>query len=96
MKRQNLSLDSVVVASKDQVSCDLEGEAAILNLKTGAYYGLNPIGARIWQLIQTPKRVPEIVDTLVPAYEVDPKRCQSDIVALLQDLISDGLAEVQS
>ena len=36
---------SIVVAAKDQVSCDLAGEAAILNMKNGVYYGLDPVGA---------------------------------------------------
>jgi len=35
-------------------TCDLAGEAAILGLKNGIYYGLDPVGARIWNLIQTP------------------------------------------
>jgi hypothetical protein len=47
---------SRIVASRDQVSCDLSGEAALLSLKTGVYYGLNPVGARILSLIQTTRR----------------------------------------
>ena len=37
----NLLMQSVVVAAKDQVSCNLEGEAAILSLAKGTYYGLD-------------------------------------------------------
>ena len=44
-----------MVATKDQVSCDLAGEAAILNIKSGVYYGLDPVGARIWNLMQEPR-----------------------------------------
>ena len=51
---------SVVVAAADQVSCDLGGEAAILDLKSGIYYGLDPVGTRIWSLIQQPKAVRDI------------------------------------
>jgi len=52
-----LSEESRLVVSKDQVSCDLAGEAAILNLKNGVYYGLDPVGARIWNLIQEPRKL---------------------------------------
>jgi Coenzyme PQQ synthesis protein D (PqqD) len=51
---------SVVAAAKDQVSCDLAGEAAILNIKNGVYYCLDPVGARIWSLMQEPRAVAEI------------------------------------
>ena len=47
-----ISGSSIVVAAKAQVSCDLEGEAAILHRDSGVYYGLDPVGARIWRLVQ--------------------------------------------
>ena len=90
----NLSGQSVVVAAKDQVSCDLEGEVAILSLANGIYYGLDPIGAHVWTLLQQPRRVEEIRDAVLREYEVEPERCQSDLLALLERLQSEGLIEV--
>jgi hypothetical protein len=90
-----VSEDSTVVAVKDQVSADLAGEAVILNLKSGVYYGLNEVGAQIWQLIQEPKTVTTIRDTLLEEYEVQPDCCQRDLLALLRELASVGLVEVQ-
>ena len=66
-----ISRDSMVVVSQDQVSCDLSGESAILNLKAGVYYGLNEVGTRIWKLIQEPRRVGDLRDTILEEYEVD-------------------------
>jgi hypothetical protein len=74
---------SVVVAAKDQISCDLAGESAILNVKSGVYYGLNPIGARIWNLVQEPRAVAE------------PERAAGDLVGLLEKLLAEGLIEVK-
>jgi hypothetical protein len=89
-----ISEHSTVVAVKDQVSADLAGEAAILNLKSGVYYGLNEVGARIWQLIQKPTTVTTIRDTLLEEYEVESDSCGRDLLALLQDLATAGLIEV--
>jgi hypothetical protein len=86
-----LSEQSVVVASKDQVSCELAGEAAVLNTKTGVYYGLDPVGARVWQLVQQPRRISEVGEQIVAEYDVESQRCMSDIVALLEKLRSEGL-----
>lgn len=85
---------SVVVAVKDQVSCDLAGEAAILNIKSGVYYGLDPVGARIWKLVQEPRAVAEIQNTITHEYEVETDRCARDLVDLLEKLLSEGLIEV--
>jgi hypothetical protein len=81
-----ISESSTVVVTKDQVSCDLSGEAAILNLKSGVYFGLNTVAASIWKLIQEPKTVKEIREAILEEYNVEPKRCEQDILELLQEL----------
>jgi hypothetical protein len=89
-----LSLHTVVVASAEQVSCPLGEEAAILNLKNSVYYGMNPVGARVWDLLKQPKRVSELRDVLLEEYEVEPERCSQDLLALLQKMREEGLIEV--
>ena len=90
-----VSGDSTVVAAKDQVSSDLGGEVAILDLKAGVYYGLDAVGARIWSLIQEPRTVNEIREILLEEYEVEPERCERDLLVLLQRLATEGLIEVE-
>jgi Coenzyme PQQ synthesis protein D (PqqD) len=85
---------SVVVATKDQVSCDLAGEAAILNIKNGVYYGLDPVGARIWNLMREPRAVADIQNTITGEYDVEPERCARDLLGLLEKLLAEGLIEV--
>ena len=91
-----VSGDSTVVAAKDQVSSDLGGEVAILDLKAGVYYGLDAVGARIWSLIQEPRTVNEIRDILLEEYEVEPEHCERDLLALLRRLADEGLVEVRN
>jgi hypothetical protein len=91
-----VSGSSTVVAPKDQVSSDLGGEVAILDLKAGVYYGLDAVGARIWSLIQEPRTVNEIRDILLEEYDVEPERCERDLLALLRRLADEGLVEVRS
>ncbi len=91
----SLSERSIVVAARDQLSCDLGGEAAILNVKSGVYYGLNPVGARVWKLIQQPCRVAEIRQTLLGEYDVDPSHCEADLMELLEKFLAAGLIEVK-
>ena len=89
-----IKLASRVSAIPDQVSCDLSGEAAVLSLRSGIYYGLNPVGARIWTLVQKPVIVTEILQTIVAEYEVDASVCEADLMQVLGDLATHGLLEV--
>lgn len=81
-----LSLDSRVVAARDQVSCNLSGEIVILNVESGLYFGLDLVGARVWELIQQPRSVAEIVEVLLQEYDVDEQRCRHDVLALLDEM----------
>ena len=90
-----ISERTVVVAAKDQVSCDLAGEAAILNIKSGVYYGLDPVGARIWNLVQEPRTVVQIQDAITSEYDVEPDRCARDLIGLLERLLEEGLIELK-
>jgi Coenzyme PQQ synthesis protein D (PqqD) len=89
-----LGIESRVIASKDQVSCDLEGEAAILNLKNSVYYGLDPVGARVWQLIQEPMTLGQIRDVLRAEYDVEAAQLEADIRDLVEQLAEQGLVEI--
>ena len=77
-----------------QVYADLAGELAILDSKTGIYYGLDPVGARIWSLILEYKTVAEIRAILLEEYEVDPPQLEGDMAHLLGDLFAKGLIEI--
>ena len=89
-----ISIDTSVVVADDVVSCDLDGEAAILNLKDGVYYGLDPIGAKIWNLIQNPRILNEVVEKIWEEHDVEKERCKDDIFELIEELINNGLVKV--
>ena len=95
LNMSTLSETSFVVASADQVSSDLAGETIILNLKAGMYYSLDAVGSRIWSLIQEKRSVRDLRNIIFEEYKVEFDRCESDLLALLQELYASGLVEVK-
>ena len=93
---ESIRTSSIVVVAKEQVSCPLGEESAILNLKNSVYYGLDPVGARVWTLLQRPRSVGELRDALLSEYDVEAGRCEQDLLALLETMRSEGLIEVRS
>ncbi len=90
-----LTRDTTVVAVSDQVSCTLEDEAVVLHLGKGMYYGLNPVGATVWNALQQPKTVGELVELVTGQFDVDAGKCEDDLAALLGQLEDAGLIEVR-
>lgn len=93
---REISESSIIVAFQEQISSDLGKEAVILNLKTGVYHGLNEVGATIWNMIQQPKTVSDIKQTILLEYEVEAQQCDRDLFELLGSLISAGLIDVKN
>ncbi len=91
---ENITVSSVVVAKKEQISTDLGGEAVILGLGSGQYYSLNDVGTRIWDMVQSPTTVLTLRDTIVGEYDVEADRCEQDVLEVLKDMASEGLIEV--
>ena len=88
--------NKTVAAVKDQVSCVLDGETAILHLGSGTYYGLNAVGSTIWNLIQEqPRTIAEIHDRLLQQYEADAGECERDLLNVLDDLSKASLVEIR-
>jgi hypothetical protein len=94
-RQPDVNPDSQVVASGDEVHCDLAGEMVILNLQSGVYYGINTVGARVWELLREPRTVRELCDSITGEFEVDGSTCLADLIALLEDLRGAGLVQIR-
>ena len=90
-----ISLESTVVRSADQVSTDLGDEVVILGLQSEEYFSLDGVGPRIWEMIQEPRTVQEILDAILNNYAVEPERCERDLLAVLGELADEGLIEIK-
>jgi Coenzyme PQQ synthesis protein D (PqqD) len=86
-----VTLDSRVQVNEDVLFQELQGEAVLLNLKSGIYFGLDPIGTRIWQLFAEHDALSEIVQVITEEYDVARDRCEADLVMLVTELECQGL-----
>lgn len=66
-------------------------EIVMLHLGNSTYYGLDPIGVRIWSLLKDGQGPNEIRDTLAKEYEVDREIIAADIARFLGELKANGI-----
>ena len=86
---------SIVSVSPNAVFSEVSGEAVILNMYDGVYYGLDPVGVSIWKAMQQPVAIGRIHEVLLDEYDVEPDRCMSDLLTLLEQLERCKLVDVQ-
>ena len=90
-----ISLANTFIPSKDAVFRDLDGEAVILHLDSGTYFGLNAVGTRIWQLMERDGRLTAVLDDLRTEYDASPDVLERDLLDLVARLVDARLGEVK-
>jgi hypothetical protein len=88
--------DPIISASPNHVSGDLNGETILLSSTTNMYYGLDPVGSRVWALIQEPKRISAICQQLASEFDVDPAVCERDIQELVRKMADADLIIIEA
>lgn len=91
----HISLEHTFAISKDAVFRDLDGEAVILDLGSGKYFGLNAVGARIWQLVAQHGGLRSVHDDLCREYDASPDILEHDLLKLLTELEQARLVEMR-
>ena len=94
MSTPTLTLADQVVAAKGTAFSDLAGEAVVLHLRTGRYFGLNSTSAVIWKLIQSPCSIADVRDAVSRTYDVPLARCEAEVIAFLEDLQRSDLVSI--
>lgn len=84
----------MIIATQDAISCDLNGEAVIMHLPSESYFGLDPVGAAIWNFIQTRRSFDAICDHLMAEYDVSREQCAAEVARLIDEMRANGLVDV--
>ena len=71
----------------------LDGEAVLLNIRTGAYFSLNKVGTHIWQLYNDGQTLAGTVGGVCQRFAVDPQRAETDVRNLTEKLLERGLLQ---
>ena len=92
MKRV-LSMASQVQIPESIAVHDLQGELLLLNTTTGVCVSLDPMGSRMWQLIQEQHALHKVLDALLHEYEVTEAQCEQDLLSYVAQMLEDGFVE---
>jgi hypothetical protein len=95
MHESPFSSARVVTATSEQLSSQLGDETVVLSLKTGVYYGLNPVGARVWELAQEGDvSLGEIRERILSEFDVTAEVIERDLAELIENLQAEGLIQI--
>ena len=87
----SLSESRQVIKAPDVLLQDLNGEAVLLNLRNGQYYGMDENSFHMYKALTTSSSIQAAYETLSQEYEVEPGQLRSDLDKFLAHLLENGL-----
>lgn len=89
-----INLDTIINKNLEIDDTDLDGEKVMMNLDKGEYFMMNEVGSRIWDIIEQPMNVRQVIDILREEYEVDEETCMDTVIEFLGRLDNADLISV--
>lgn len=77
----------------DVLVSEVDGEVVMLDRESDVYYGLNEVGAHIWEQLEEPRTVDELEGSTAETFDVSRVRCRDDVREFLTELLDSGLIE---
>jgi hypothetical protein len=68
------------------IDSQIDDETVMMDVEKGAYYGLNNIGSAIWDALEEPKTISNLIDVLTKKYEVSSEECEKDITPFIEQM----------
>lgn len=80
-----------VIKPPDVLLQDLEGEAVLLNLTNGQYYGMDENSHHMYQTLVSSSSIKVAYETLLIEYEIEPEQLEADLEQFVSHLLDNGL-----
>lgn len=90
----SVTLADRVIPSDEVLIQEMGGEAVLLDLASERYFGLDPVGTRIWALLGEHPSLQAVADIIINEYDAPPERIHTDLLALVGQLAEAGLVKV--
>ena len=88
MKSENVvNLQSVISRNPEIIHSAMDSEVVMMSVDQGLFFGIDTIGTHIWNLIETPLKVEDLIEKLVVSYDVERSVCENDTLLFLNDML---------
>ena len=86
-----LNINTYICRSESAVFTSIDGEIVMMDIESGAYYNLNSVATRIWELIEKPVSIGDICKHLIEDFDVSPQDCEEKTISFIHNLISKNI-----
>ncbi len=91
-----LNLDCIVQRDPDVIAAEADQDLVMVSIANGFYYGVSDVAREIWEAIERPKKISDLIDDLAASYNIDRSTCEEETLSFLEHLLSEQLLQVKN
>ncbi len=91
----SITLQSLIARNLEIITNEIDDELVMMSVEEGKYFGLNAIGASIWEQLEEPKTIESIVNILLDKFEVNQEQCEKESLDFISEMIKKNVILVQ-
>src|SRR5438874_1295835 len=92
---RTLNLDCIVQRDSEVVAAEVDHDLVMVSIANASYYGVSNVAREIWEAIERPKKVSDLIDELAATYNVARSVCEEQTLSFLESLLRENLAQVK-
>lgn len=96
MPSKDVNINSRIFRKAQNLSSNIDNEVVILNVNKGEYNGLDEIGSDIWNRLETPQVISDLISALMEIYSVDKQQCSTDVIEFIKELEKAELIKIEN
>jgi len=89
-----LTLNSIIQRNPEVIAAEADQDLIMVSLASEHYYGVSDVARDIWDAIERPRKISDLVDDLTAAYDIDLSSCKDQTLSFLEALFDEGLLQV--
>jgi hypothetical protein len=90
-----LTLNSIIQRDPEVLAAEAGQDLIMVSIASGSYYGVSDVAREIWNAIERPKRIADLVNDLTTSYQIDSVSCEEQTLSFLNALLDEGLLRVE-
>jgi hypothetical protein len=91
-----LTLSSIIQRVPEIIAAEADQDLVMVSIASGHYYGVTDVARHIWDAIERPQRVSDVINDLRASYKVSASICEEQTLFFLEALLEEGLLQVKS
>ncbi len=82
-----MEMDIVLAKGENYIANEIDGEVVMMNIETGLYVSLNNTGKSIWNILDEPTSIENIIEYLINKYTITKEQCITDVIPFIEEML---------